>query len=337
MKKKILTLALMIIVTVLMGCSSDSGKAPTKLVVPAQFSEEKIKPDGNLNEKIWKEIPFTTIETENGPDVLMKSVYSEENISFLLEWKDDTFDNVSKVWEFDGQEWNNDLEQDKIAILWDRDDSIAYFNLKGCQAICHTENSDNDLWYMATNSRQEKADLWFWMAGIGNIYGFADDRSMDDAVDPTLMKAARKPDRGDPGFYKNGYKTPVQRIAPDRPTKKLVEGLTASDTPYPTVDQMEDITSYKVFQAGDRIPFIYFEGPTTGSRGDVFARGVYDEGKWTLEISRKLNTRQKGDIVFEPGSKPIYYMFGVAVFNHSEPPPIEHFPSPPVSLRIDPN
>lgn len=319
------------------GCYSPTPTAPTKLVVKSQYTKEKVKVDGRFEEEVWRKLSFSRIPTKGGPDVLMKSAYSEKEIYFLIEWEDATNNNVSKVWEFDGKSWKNGLEQDKLAILWNRNDSIAYFDIKGCQAVCHTENSDKNLWYMAANRRQEKIDLWFWMAGIGNIYGHVDDRWMDDTVDPTLQKAARKPDRGEPGFYKNGYKTPVQKIAPDRPTKMLIAPLTTENTPYPKVEMMFDITSYKIFKVGDKQPFIYFYGPPTDSRGDVRGKGIWQDGKWMLEIKRRFNTGHRDDMVFEPSAtEPVYYMFGVAVFDHSEPPPIKHFTSAPLTLALEP-
>lgn len=318
------------------GCGGRS-EAPTKLVVRSQYTKERVIPDGRATNKTWGEAVWTRIPTKGGPDVLMKSAYSDKEIYFVLQWKDATNDSVSKVWEFDGVRWENGLEQDKLSILWDKDDSIAYFGIKGCQAVCHTENEDKNLWYMATNRRQEKTDLWFWMAGISNVYARVDDRFLDDTVDPTLPKAARKPDRGEPGFYKNGYKTPVERIAPSRPTKKLIEPLTVQNRPYPLIGEMQDITSYKIFKAGDRQPFVYFSGPPTESRGDVWAKGVWKGGRWTLEIMRKLDTGNKDDMPFRPSSgQPVYYMFGLAVFDHSEPPPVAHFMSGPVSLKLEP-
>lgn len=266
----------------------------------------------------------------------MKSAYGAKDIHFLVKWRDTTENKVSKTWVFDGVKWHNELEQDKLSILWDKDDSVAYFSLKGCGAVCHTENKDKNLWYMATNSRKEKTDLWFWLAGVTNVYGFIEDRYLDDTVDPTLMKAARKRDQGDPGFLKNGYKTAVERIAPTRPTKKLTGSLTVDDTPYPTIEQIEDITTYKTFQAGDKEPFIYFTGPPTGSAADVLGHGVWKDGWWYLEISRKLDTGHRDDMPFRPAATPVYYMFGLAVFDHTEPPPIKHGTSAPVSLELLP-
>lgn len=331
----IVPLVLAGLAVIVSGCER-APSLQTKQAVPAKYTSEKIKADGQITEKAWRTGKFTIIATSGGPKVYMKSAYGDKDIHFLLKWRDTTNDNVSKTWEYNGASWKNGLEQDKLSILWDKGDTVAYFSLKGCGAVCHTENEDKDLWYMATNSRKEKTDLWFWLAGVTNVYGFIEDRFLDDTVDPTLMKAARRRDQGDPGFLKNGYKTAVERIAPTRPTKKLTGDLTVENTPYPTIEQIEDITTYKTFTAGDKEPFIYFTGTPTGSAADVLGHGVWKDGWWYLEISRRLDTGHRDDIVFEPGDTPEYYMFGLAVFDHAEPPPIKHGTSAPVSLELLP-
>jgi hypothetical protein len=333
--KKLISAVFLVAAVVIAGCSR-VPQSQTKLIVPSTYTTEKIKADGNITEKAWTSGAFTKIATTGGPDVFMKSVYGARDIHFLIKWRDNTENKVSKTWVFDGVKWHNDLEQDKLSIIWDKDESVAYFNLKGCAAVCHTENKDKNLWYMATNSRKEKTDLWFWLAGITNVYGFVEDRYLDDTVDPTFMKAALKRDQGDPGFLKNGYKTSVEKYAPTRPTKKLINGLTVADTPYPNISQMEDITTYKIFKAGDKEPFVYFYGAPTGSAADVLGHGVWKDGWWYLEISRKLDTGHKDDMPFKPGNQPSFYLFGLSVFNHSEPPPVKHGTSAPVSLELVP-
>lgn len=49
---------------------------------------------------------------------------------------------------------------------------------------------------------------------------------------------------------------------------------------------------------GDRIPQ-YLPGTPTGSAADVRAKGTWSNGKWTLELSRKLSTGHPDDTVFD--------------------------------------
>ncbi|MFH1736579.1 MAG: ethylbenzene dehydrogenase-related protein [Actinomycetota bacterium] len=325
----------MLLLLTIAGCTGKG--APTDLVVVSKYADKEIKVDGLADESVWKEASTTVIPTKGGPDVKVKSFYNDKKINFYISWPDSTKDDVSKVWEFDGTSWKNDPDQDKLAILWDKGNSVAYFDIKGCGATCHTENEDKDLWYMATNSRKEKTDLWFWLAGISNPLKYVSDRFLDDTVDPTLSKAARKQDKGEVGFLKNGYKTPVERIAPSRPTLKLIKPLTVQNRPYPLSGEMEDITFYKDFKAGDREPFVYFNGPPTESQADIKGQAVWQDGRWYLEMSRKLDTTYKDDMPFAPESgASVYYMFGLMVSNHTEPPPIKHSTSGPVTLEMAP-
>ena len=323
----------LILALLLTGCL---GKT-TDLVVVSKYADKEIKVDGLADEAVWKEASTTVVPTKDGPNVKIKSFYNDKKINFYISWPDSTKNDVSKIWEFDGISWRNGLDQDKLAILWNKGDSVAYFDIKGCAAACHTENDDKDLWYMATNSRKEKTDLWFWLAGISNPLKYVSDRFLDDTIDPTLPKAARKQDKGEVGFLKNGYKTPVERIAPSRPTLKLIKPLTVQNRPYPLIGEMEDIIFYKDFKAGDREPFVYFNGPPTESQADIRGQAVWRGGRWYLEMSRRLDTGYRDDIPFAPErDATVYYMFGLMVSNHTEPPPIKHSTSGPVTLEIVP-
>lgn len=52
----------------------------------------------------------------------------------------------------------------------------------------------------------------------------------------------------------------------------------------------------------------------TGSIADVKAKAIWGNGMWTLELSRKLNTGNSDDVVFQSGRA---LKGGIAVFNHS--------------------
>ena len=51
-----------------------------------------------------------------------------------------------------------------------------------------------------------------------------------------------------------------------------------------------------------------------GSIADIHCKGVWKDGKWNLEIRRKLNTGNPDDVVFEAGKA---VKSGIAVFDHS--------------------
>ncbi len=59
--------------------------------------------------------------------------------------------------------------------------------------------------------------------------------------------------------------------------------------------------------------YILAENPT-GSVTDVAAKGVWGDGGWTLELSRKLDTGNADDVAFARGGA---VKGGIAAFNRS--------------------
>ncbi len=59
----------------------------------------------------------------------------------------------------------------------------------------------------------------------------------------------------------------------------------------------------------------YVPGNPSGSAADVRAKGVWTDGRWTLEIGRRLVTTDKGhDVQFDDLKKTFY--FNIAVFDN---------------------
>jgi len=73
------------------------------------------------------------------------------------------------------------------------------------------------------------------------------------------------------------------------------------------------ITDYSIFKAGDRIPALLLKQPT-GSRYDVKASSHYADGRWTVMLSRRLDTGHDHDVVFNPLR---HYSFAMALFDGS--------------------
>jgi hypothetical protein len=63
-----------------------------------------------------------------------------------------------------------------------------------------------------------------------------------------------------------------------------------------TVEKKQDAPKE---QAGERVPQ-YVAGKPTDSAADVRAKGEWADGRWTLELGRKLNTGHKDDTPFDP-------------------------------------
>jgi hypothetical protein len=69
------------------------------------------------------------------------------------------------------------------------------------------------------------------------------------------------------------------------------------------------------FKASDEVSSIIV-APVVGDRGDVKIAGKWANGKWTVEITRKLVTGSKFDVNFDDLKKS--YGFGVALFDNAQ-------------------
>ncbi|MDH3472025.1 MAG: ethylbenzene dehydrogenase-related protein, partial [Acidimicrobiia bacterium] len=70
-----------------------------------------------------------------------------------------------------------------------------------------------------------------------------------------------------------------------------------------------------LFAAGDLVPGIY-KAAFTGDRGDISAGWVYADGKWIVEMGRKLVTGSMYDVQFDDMAG--MYYFGVATFENAQ-------------------
>ena len=156
------------------------------------------------------------------------------------------------------------------------------------------ESKPVDLSIYADNSY--KADIWFWKACRTDPAGYADDKShhlspTDNRHATALVSKAGKPmfllRTGDEG--KSAYK----------------------------IDLISE------FQ-GKILPRYIIEKPS-GSRSDVRAKGTWKNGRWTIELGRKLYTDNQDDIHFLPTQK---YLFGVARYEIAGREPNEKLSDP---------
>ena len=71
----------------------------------------------------------------------------------------------------------------------------------------------------------------------------------------------------------------------------------------------------------------YLPGEPSGSAADVRGKGRWTNGRWTVELSRKLNTGYADDTTFDTART---YKMGVAIFDRSED--IDHLVSDMIEL-----
>lgn len=133
-----------------------------------------------------------------------------------------------------------------------------------------------------SGDRPYRADIWFWKAARTDHAGYADDKMHLYHVHQ--QKKAKKL------LSKSGRIFYLRRMGD------------AGRAAYATVlhDQF----------SGPTVSQFIFRNPE-GSRADVRAKGVWQEGLWTIEWRRKLKTGHPDDVSFELSGS---YPFGVSIY-----------------------
>ncbi|MFA5867267.1 MAG: ethylbenzene dehydrogenase-related protein [Actinomycetota bacterium] len=354
----ITTTILILAILLFVGCGRTTNKnvkrqprPQTHAVLKAAHIQTPPVIDGIADDRVWRKAPELTVPTAGGPAVTMRAVYDDTYFYFSATWTDQTNDSVDEVWNYDGQTWTKGTIDDALAFFWNIDDSIPGFTKEGCRAVCHQRTDGTaamEIVGPAGAGRKwsgvnQKGDIWDISLGISNVRGSVNDYVF--SIDPAFLKFPNSvPPRI---FRRHDYFTeraPMDlNYATDpadgkkKPKYMLKPGLTVDTTPYPFIDQVEKIEDYGVFKAGDRQPYIIFFPFTAkwgGSRDDISGKGVWRDGRWTVEFKRSLDTGQTDDIQFKVKKGEIrYYVFDVAVFDRTI---TDHKYFGPISLEIKP-
>ena len=301
--------------------------------------------DGVADEAFWADVPGLVIPVSGGynnfgVDATLKAVYTEDSVYFLLTYADPTQSWYRSPWQKqeDGT-WvqikdpndiggdNNTYYEDKFAMIWTIDNSIANFDTVGCFTACHAgENSDVKAFgNKYTASEGELGDIWHWKS-IRND-GQIDDQYLDWTPfnAETAKEAGRKSDPKEAGGYADNYAT-----MPDpNDATKLVPDKSRPGYTSPSVDLTTGAPGYildsekialteadlEAMPVGSIIPGI-IKSPFVGDRGDIAAGWEWKDGVWTIEFGRKLVTNGEFDVQFSDLT--VVYYFGLAIFENAQ-------------------
>ncbi|MEE8397566.1 MAG: ethylbenzene dehydrogenase-related protein [Desulfobacterales bacterium] len=319
------------------GVLGGPHRSPT--VLTAVKTRGSITVDGIADEAEWGKSPPLTIQIKDGSignvTVTMKALY-DDALYLLIRWADKNADRTKSQWVFDDDEnrWVSLLmsdplkqeaivDEDKFAVIWNINDSIDGFNIAGCAMLCHGDR-------MHTNDPQERADTWYWKASRTNPLGYADDHWFDDGVgagfDEEAREIAHRDDRRDEDAGIDGMRGSTHENLHYIPVGEETVPAPWYWEPGATGDDAYSITQEEIINGEaveikdplsisrqDPIPgYILFR--PKGSGGDIGAKGVWDNGIWTLEIKRQLITGNNDDVQFDTSK---LYRFGIAIHDNS--------------------
>lgn len=168
--------------------------------------------------------------------------------------------------------WGWDTQEDIYKPMPNREDMFVFkWSMVG-----------NDVNLALRETAPHRADIWFWKAHRTDPSGYADDKWQ--LVSPEAHPKAKEllsPIHGNLYFRRVG------------------------DT---GISAYEEKRFYDY--DGDMLPKYYPRQPQ-GSHADIRAKGVWHDGRWTIEWRRKLHTGHDDDIAFAPGHT---YLFAVSCY-----------------------
>ena len=345
--KRIISLISLALLFAMLVSSCSEGKKEVKKdmkkVVTDKLVSKKltgsISVDGTVDAK-WNDATSFAIKVDKNPykpsngypglketTVNIKSLYDNEFVYFLIQYKDATKSHDRFPWEkqADGT-WkqlmnkddtghDNTYYEDKFAIFWNI--NTRGFEKKGCAIACHMKEDgkvngvlDKSAGRKYTNAG-ETIDMWHWKSCRSNPVGSFDDQ---------YVNSDKKPEQDKKNWGRHGdtgsgpYKT---NISADKKTPKFMNKDKSADKFWLTPEEQTPFVD--TFKAGDRIAGILVD-KFPPARADISAKGVWKDGVWTIEFKRKLITTEPKaevqDVQFKDLTKDYY--FGIAVFDNSQ-------------------
>jgi Ethylbenzene dehydrogenase len=313
------------------------------------------------------------------PSVTLRSAYDATNIYFLVEWADPTQSLKRQPWYFDptptSKRWFQEsgtfgfnsspfrpaFYEDKIAFLWNINNSVSGWNNGTCYKSCHTglPVADGSSRHY-TNYPSEKIDMWHWKSVRGGANaGF----QLHDQFQDNTYPNGRKGDPTGVDVYQNNiqklyitgtttqvdvpkyvipgkdnygwiYNTEVTAGTAKQITAVDANGvLTLSDAT--TIDpnvgtDYQRTSSYGSGGIGPKvIPGITLNDSYTLGQGDISCKAVHTGTGWRMEIKRALNT---GDAVYDIDFSSLAdQYFGFAIFENAQ---IAHSIKPNLVLKF---
>ena len=278
--------------------------AAEEMEIAAKKGTEAPVIDGKVD-KIWDGVKAVKVTASEGPqgdvEISLKVLYTEKDVYFLFQWPDKT-QSLNRLYEFTGSEWKQlKGAEDRFNLMWDIANTMKEFPAKGCTVACHKQDKKV---FLRTSGPTERLDVWHWKAQRSNPAGYADDQWLGHEMKKVgEEEIARDNDAKTAGGYSDNWDKEAKR-----PKYMFKEGV----KPGPILLKKDavEIKDAK-FKAGDRLPREVLEKPV-GSRGDIEAKGVWDKGRWTLELRRARDTGDKeNDVQFTEPNRPYY--FGISV------------------------
>lgn len=289
--------------------------------------------DGNADDAVWSQATATPIKAVKGANFggngettgSIKAAHDGDTLYMLLQWEDSTLSYQRSPYkkQADGS-WvkvkdpddkggdNNKFYEDKAALIWNIDESIFGFDRRGCQIACHAGEPGKPYGNKYTEEEGELGDIWHLKHVRTGPVGQVDDQYLDHTRydKEKAPGAGRKTEPKTAGGYSD------IKLVNGKPEFMSKDAKPANNGGTYWVKKGDEVPfDDSKFKAGDEVASIMV-APFEGDRGDIKASYKWADGKWTVEMSRKLTTGSKFDVQFDDMGKE--YAFGVAFFDNAQ-------------------
>jgi len=299
--------------------------------------------------------------------VEIRAVRDDDNVYFAFRWEDPTrsFKRLPLIKREDGWHLLNnkadiadetDYYEDKFAVLFSKSNAFGSGDSThmGPEPLPGKPGALNrrGLHYTTDGSL---LDLWQWKASRGGMLGRVDDMWFGTPVEPkeahyegtARYSAGYASDEGRAFYVYNyideppgGYRGPVQvrRLPLDHAAQTAKLGTVNLSTEvsddegsqwwmfdHESAPYSEELDS--TIPVGTVIPGVLISGTYEGSRADITGAARWQDGYWTLEVTRRLSTGHAQDLDMESG----LYIW-VSVFDHNQTRHTRHVR--PVRLEV---
>lgn len=320
---------------VVVAQEKEKPKAQKPVPVSAVKADAAPKVDGSGDDAVWKTAPTVKFEAIKGVNFkgnkgntagTVQLAYTADMLYMLVTYDDPTYSvrrspyvkKANGSWEQlkdpeDKGGDNNKYYEDKMAVIWNINDSIFGFSDKfSCTSACHGGEKGKPYGNKYTEEDGELGDMWHLKFVRGGVIGQVDDQYLDH----TRFDAAKSPNAGRKSDPKTGGGYEDIKLVNGKPEFMNKDGKAANKGGTYWL-KMEDKLAFddSKFKVGDEVSSILI-APFVGDRGDISVGAKWANGKWTVEIARKLVTGSKFDVNFNDLSKT--YAFGLGFFDNAQ-------------------
>ena len=337
--------------------------SPLSLYVKPLEQTSLITVDGIPDEASWESADSLTIMTNGGANfgdgstpVTIKALSNAHEIYFHFSWLDDSesLEHLPLQKSLEGWEIKQDgfhvfdektFYEDKFAVMLSEDCELAASGTAHLGPKPLAEKPEHWTGKGYHYAKGKVVDVWHWKAVRTNNMGLADDNYFSD---PDLVRAGAR--RYTAGYYTDAkesgsYKMNWQWYTPGIITPKRLPSNKDFLIPYQSLNNVgssskpsgylpwfdghqytRDLDTYPI---GTKMPSIlYLSNRFEGDRADVRAAAKWQDGKWSLELFRKLNTQSEKDIEIQNG-----VCMWVAAFDHAQIAHTRHVR--PIKIKLE--